>query len=450
LAKDALQHLAADAAGITLDLASCGQDSTIEQRMHEVQRLTGLSVWLRRHGPTLNTLAVMMPDLGEATQEYLLARAQGISGILEALAAAGTRPGGLPYKQLQLPVAGSTLPATVCGALSTCQQLKHLRLDYCCGGQAVRPACCLRGDLLKALQQMSHLTSLTVTVGGASLPPQAIGECLDAFYAALPSSLETMALSFSSYPPSILFYTQTSSLQHLKALRRVALPESTVVLASTGHSLATLTALTCLVAERVLLEHYTAPLAAPNLQEIWTDYAEPPGLAKLVSCKKLRSLACAVRLKDGRDGLAALMQLTQLTQLGLLVMEGAEQPAASAAAVPQAPAPAAPAEAEGQPPAEPGAPAAAGPAAAAGQGVQAPASDTLPTTVTNWGRAVSAFPGLRSLQVEPGMLPRVNLAALTGLTELVVRADWHKQAYPAGRLQQLLGGSGVQGPIHTM
>jgi hypothetical protein len=425
----AAQHFKPNAASITLEL-SCSSSSAKDQRLREGQRLASLSAWLRRYGPSLHKLEVQVPQFGLLMDEYMVGRAQGLCGILGALAAAGKRPGGLQLKQLHLPlVPGGARPVTVHAALRGCHQLRDLQLTYCCGSQEIRTYKDFLGGPFPVGRQHSQLTSLRVTVTGA-VPHQDMPSCerLDDFCTALPSSLEDLAVDFGALlvPYHRRYTISASSLRHLVALQRLKLPDSTYVTSSSPYeSLDTLTALTSLVFEKALLGGNLALLAAPNLQGIWTHYAQPSGLEALAPLTALRTLACAVRLDDGGDGPAALLQLTQLTRLGLLVMEGAEQEAAADMAV----------DADDW------------------------EDDDPATIIAMWGGAVSALPGLRSLTVEPGMLPLVDLAPLTALTELVVRADWHKQAYPPGRLHQLLGGVGagrgrlqvvkVQGALRT-
>jgi hypothetical protein len=416
-----VQHFKADAASITLELPG-SSSSPYKDRVREGERLSSLSAWLHRNGGSLSKLVIQVPEPLDLVAEYVSGRAQGLSAIISALAASGNSHQYMRLRQLQLPVTADTLPAIVQGALSACQGLRELQLDYSGGGQGAHPASDLQGIPLLALQQLSQLTSLRLTYGRFK---QETSMCFNVhlgyFCSQLPSSLEVLAVTLSSWPHPFKFNVAPNSLQHLVALRQLTLPDNTDTFsfATSGDTLVTLTALTSLVYDRALLEGNQALLAAPHLQEIWTHYTPPQGLEALAPLTALRSLVCAVRRADGVHA-AALLALTQLTRLGLLVMEGAQQTAAAANVLAQYLN-----------------------AGYHGYGVVESDDEEPATPVAMWGGAVSALPGLRSLTVEPGLLPRLDLAALTALTELVVRGDWHKHAYPPGRLQQLLGGVGA-------
>lgn len=431
----AAEFFTSDAASITLEL-SCDSSSPVEQKRREVQRLSSLSAWLRRYGPSLNKLAVTLPEDEDESEQYVLGRGQGVTGILEALAAAGKRLGALPLQQLHVPGVGGAPPATITSALSACPQLRQLQLGYTCGPEPIAPDKYLLGDLPAALQRLSHLTLLDFAIGGFKWDPSRRGcGCLDGFFEGLPRSLVNLKVKFihSSFP--FPFYmVKPNSLQHLVALKRLTLPEGVHVTSQEppDQSLAALTALTRLEYDRALVDYNKALLTPPNLVEIWTHYAEPQQLLALHPMAALRTLDLTVLLDDADDsGPAALAQLTQLTQLWLLVNEGAEHPdappaaAAGAAAGPDAAAPAAEVEGAGAPAAEE-------------EGAGAPAAAAA--VATAWGTAMSSLTGLQRLAVEPGMLPRMDFAALTALTKLVVRTDWFAEAYTQQRLEQLLGG----------
>jgi hypothetical protein len=191
--------------------------------------------------------------------------------------------------------------------------------------------------------------------------------------------------------PNPWFSIQTSSIQHLVALRQLALPVGMHVRASrTGKPLAALTALTLLEYNRAVTSGNYRLLALPNLVEIRTDYAELHFLPGLSSLTALRALECSVAQRDRHGGAVCLRRLTALTKLAVQFME--------------------------------------------------PASRLMPDKVAVWAQALSHLRDLGSLAVEPAMLEQLDINALASLTALEVTSGWHKSPYSNERLQQVLLG----------
>jgi hypothetical protein len=385
----AAQHFQLDGAGVALQL-SCSTSSTTEQKRREVERLVGLAMWLQRRGPRVNTLDVHIhPFRPQEQQHFVLGRGHGITGILEALAAAGKRPGGLRLQQLRLPALGCTPPSTICQALSSCQQLKALQLDYVCAAGTVDATSYLSGDLCTALQQLTQLTSLHLSVGKFKQKPGAVR--LHELFQALPSSTQDLGLDFiQERSCNIPFILDTNSMSRLTALRHLGLPGSVSIDSEDASGdLEPLTALTSLAFPGAVDNRGKPLLALPCLAQVSGHAAHLQCLQLLAVKPTLRHLACDLVPGPHDDTpafAAALKRLTQLTGLSLGTLA-----------------------------------------------VPAPARVAV-------GAVVASLTGLQSLTLQPVVLERVPMAALTALTHVAIdaRRSGLDKAYGPQRIKKLL------------
>jgi hypothetical protein len=424
---EAARRFREDGASIEIVLQSSTGDP-LNALEKEVERLHGLAEWLRQYGHLLNglTISFMEPVVVDAEHPFMQETAQVIPSILDSLAAAGKRPGGLRLQQLGLPVFGSTSIFTICRALSACHQLRRLYLGDSNSGQATRSYGAVLGMLPAALRQLTQLTGLVLE--GALFQYSGMGAAADlsSIVEALPESLVSLDVSaYDEERGALTAHLHTSSLQHLTALQELELPDHTRVSTSTGSSsgrgnssdsssssssssgiagaassgsggagssrsrdhnpLAQLTAVTYLVCGTAL-QRYGAPLLAlPNLVELRATDAEPALLETLVGRTALRCLGCTLSPLRHVSQAAALQQLTQLTELAAL-LGGVDQNLVLDL----------------------------------GQGVVAPMDPALLLMMSE-GRlaaAVSAMTGLRKLRLEPLLWEKVDLGVLTALTSI--------------------------------
>jgi hypothetical protein len=386
----ALQHFREEGAGISLKLA-CTADSTKMEMLQELGRLKALATWLQKQGHALTSFNIQhsIPP-----GRYLPGHGPGMSSILEALAAAGKQPGGLRLEQLQVPAVGPATPASLTRALSGCHQLRELQLDPDCGQGRMGVDGYLDRDLCIALWQCSQLTALRLYAGsdtGTSSPARLLND----LFMCLPRSLVVLDMGTRAR-----CFLNTICLEQLVALKQLTLPYKLLLIdSSLGRALTALTHLDC-----PAMAHGQQLLAAvPNLVELHTFQAPAERLTGLSTHTALRSLACVMEAAKSAAGCNALAQLTQLTALKLRLS-----------------------------------PALHGVAAA---------------HLVAWGAALSSMTGLRSLALQPYLLERVNLAALTSLTRLEVNlrgtgVSWYGKWYrskllsvlsPAhGRLQEVV------------
>jgi hypothetical protein len=397
----ATQHWQTDGAGVALQL-SCTSSSTTEQKRREVRRLAGLATWLRRHGPSVNNLDIHIHLQEE--QQAVLGRSNAITKILEALAAAGQQPGGLRLQQLRLPALGSTPPSTISDALDVCRQLKALHLDYSFAAVTTDLLPYLSGDICAALQCLTHLTSLHLNVASFELGYEPVH--LDKLFTHLPSSTQELVLDFIRNH-GCDFILHTSSMRHLTALQQLVLPDFLRISSSEREensveekeqedeqqgdaNLEPLTALTSLVFGSALLPKGSKLLALPSLVSLTAGFAKPPCLRQLASRTTLCNLTCTLTAYAAPARTGALGQVTQLTGLWLGVP--------------------------------------------AGKGVKEQAAQ-----VASAG-AVGSLTGLRSLALQPEVLERVPLAALTALTCVTIDVNCRGPQQVAGpeRIKQLV------------
>lgn len=337
-------------------------------KAQQVQRLQGLSAWLRKFGHTVTTLRVPMSDPS-------MEQRQASSGILDALAAAG-RPGiGMRLQQLQLVATGGKHPPAVCAAFSVCPQLRQLELDFSCGGSNATPTPGQLWELCAAVQQLTQLTSLTLSVHHVSNKIKAV----DDMFVDLPGSL--MELKLEKLHKGCLesgrleFEVCASSLGHLSALQRLALPRTLRITTSSHNPLAAFTALTHVRYPQALSRFGdTLLLAPPNLVEVLGGCAEHSNLSALATKTALRSLSCFLYGHYGEPPAPALAQLTQLTKLDVRFHWFP---------------------------------------------LQHPPEYRLAQVA-----ALSTLVGLRSLTVPLLAAPAINLAVLTALTHLTIKASY--------------------------
>jgi hypothetical protein len=268
--------------------------------------------------------------------------------------------------------------------------LKALKLDYAVG--SVEGTSYLSGDLCTALQRLTQLTSLQLNVGRFKYMPGTVK--LNTLFEHLPSSTAEFGIDIihgSSLRCPFLLHT--SSMCHLTALRHLALPGSLVIDSQEEHgNLGPLTALTSLVFPGAVDQPGRALLALPNLVKIKADTAHPECLQQLAAKTTLRHLECCLETRNvpTSTGAAALKRLTQLTALSLGLPSGT--------------------------------------VAVVG-----------PTRVAV-GAAVAALTGLQQLALQPEVLERMPIAALTALTQVVIDATrrGQEQAYGQKRIKKLV------------
>jgi hypothetical protein len=386
---------------------SCSPDSSTEDKLRELKRLEALTAWLQQQGHAVTSFSIQTSSNGgDKPDGYVSGRSFGVSNILEALAAAGSLPGGMRLRQLQVPAVGLATPTSLARALSGCHQLRDLQLDPDCGiGTIGGAGGYLDRGLCMALQHLTQLTALKLYAGDDdSTEPD-----LDGLLTSLPRSLEVLDMDFDCMCTGSL-----SSLQHLVALKELTLPAGCFGIwrsSSSSNPLHTLTSVTYLASFGALVFGERLMSALPNLVELWGAITMGSDLEWLPSKASLRSLVCSPFL--GRAGVETLAQLTQLTQLRLCL----DSPM---------------------------------PVGAAQQ-----------STLVAWGAALSSLTGLRSLALQPQLLEKLDIAAFTALTRLEVflKQDPNEEcSFPnlgpllgglapaCGRLQQvlLLGVPGAQ------
>jgi hypothetical protein len=333
------------------------------------------TLWLEQQGHAVTCLTIQ--SSGDATHwrpsRGVQGRGHGVQSILEALAAAGQRPGGMRLQQLQVPAFGLSTPSSLARALSGCRNLMSLHLDPDCGMGLEDFYSGVDRGLAGALQQLTQLTALRLSASGW----RHISPAINGLIQCLPESLEVLDMDFHC-----VCTVNSSSLQHLAALKQLTLPIGlTITDNSIGDPLRPLTALTHLSYWDNMEESSDGALTVlPTLVDLWSDPGDAGDLGMLfqehqqeqeLSSKiPLRSLACVMSLVHNGADADALAQLAQLTQLRLRL----------AALV---------AEVE---------------------------TDHLVT----WAATVACLTGLRSLALQPELLQQVDLAAFTALTRLEV------------------------------
>jgi hypothetical protein len=360
----ALKHFRHDGGSIALQL-SCTPHSPSGDKLRELERLEALYVWLQRQGQAVTSFSIQTSSFQDRASKYVSGRSFGVSSILEALAAAGQRPGGLRLQQLQVPAIGVATPRALTQVLSGCQHLRQLQLEPNCGIGDMGMCAYLDKGLCMALQQLTQLTGLKLYASGV-VDRRITGDSfpifpMDGLVQCLPSSLQVLHMDFCCSCS-----LSTSSLQHLVALKQLLLPIGMGLGSSPLHPLTSVT----------YLDHWAAVAhdrhvlsALPNLAELRSAWCFSDILQRLQSRTALRSLTCGLDPEDEEDA-AALAQLTQLTQLRLALLADEE--------------------------------------------------DEGPSQLAVWGAALSLMTGLRSLALQPEVLQHVDLAALTALTRMEV------------------------------
>jgi hypothetical protein len=316
----AAQHLQLNGASVALELV----DTPQRQRQRQEQRLASLEAWLRQYGHLATSMSITETYHGPHNAQNVVGRGEVVADILDAVAAAGSWSGSLRLSKLRVPVAGSVKPSAIVPALSGCHQLRELQLDANWSNNGVHYSEYLEGVLPAALQQQKHLTKLILHLG---VVKKRLGSAAtvsaDEFFASLPPCLEVLELdSKVAYErhPTCSFRLCISSLQHLVALRELAVPNRVLVeCRKEGAMLDALTALTHISCTRVLREQGAALLEAPNLASIKTGFVTGPCLHALAGRTALRSLSCCVD-EDGGDDAAVAVALAQLTMLTHLVV----------------------------------------------------------------------------------------------------------------------------------
>jgi hypothetical protein len=376
----------------------------------EVQRLHGLSKWVRQNGQRLNVFAVIMAHaMGEQGAALIQEAAQAMPLILDALADAGEQPEGLRLRELEMPVFGSTPIHSVTRALSGCHQLRRLRLLDSCNGRSQSSAEALR-ELPAGLQALTQLTYLRLH-GGLFWHNGTTEAVLDGIVESLPSSLVEIEVDDYDRPyTGRACHLSSRSLGHLRALQKLTLPNYICVTSSTDGSsdsidgatssssssssrraaagdcthLAQLKALTYLACGTALMQKGAPLLALPNLVELGAGPAEPEVLEKLSGKTALRSLGCFISPSHHVAQAIALEQLTQLRELGVIIHDVQEDLLHDAAA----------------------------------EGVGPVALEAI--AALRLGVALSTMTGLRQLRLESGLLERVIMHRLTALTSIWV------------------------------
>jgi hypothetical protein len=349
-----------------------------------MKRVEALDKWLRQQGHAVTTLSV---SHSSTPGFYVAGRSHGVSSILEALAAAGQRPGGLRLQQLRVPAIGLPTPACLARALSGCHQLQQLQLDPDCGLGRMGSHDYLDRNLCMALQQLSRLTELRL-YGGYDLGTSSLAQ-MDPLFMSLPSSLVVLDMDVRAKAS-----LSTSSLQHLGALQHLTLPfDVSLTDANPSQVLRQLTALTYLNCQEAINNGQQLLAAAPNLVELYAFWAPGERLRGLSTHTALRSLSCVLDAADSLAGPEALAQLTQLTALKVRPWPALDNVAVIHRAA--------------------------------------------------WGAALSGLTGLHSLALQPLLLDHVNLGALTALTRLEVNlkapgGSWYGAWYQ-DRLLPVLG-----------
>jgi hypothetical protein len=320
-AKEAVRFAPEDDLSIGLVL-SCDISSPKQQQEREVERLASLETWLLQYGHLMGAFDIHTHAENVNPNEHMLARSQAVPGILDALAAAGRRSGGLPLQQLRVPPLGNTLLPTITQALSGCRQLRCLQLDYSYGGEDIRASRSVLDRMATALQQLTQLTSLKLDAALDLYYPHRVHQNLGGLFQCLPSSLVVLEVGRC---PKQETYTasnweiSTDNLQHLVSLQQLCLPDNMLVTSSSeGNPLAQLTALTRLQYGCAMLARGEALLALPNLVELVAGWAQPRCLDTLASSKPtLRALTCCLDKAHVLNGAATVADLTQLTHLSL-------------------------------------------------------------------------------------------------------------------------------------
>jgi uncharacterized membrane protein YgcG len=386
-----------------------------------VERLQGLADWLRQQGHLVNEFTIQVEQADSpAAGSYVVEAVQVLPLVMDALAAAGKRPGGLRLQQLRVPALGTVPMFTILGTLSACRQLRQLHLGNSFSGKAARNV----GGALKVaphtlqklprdLQQLTALTSLSLGSGLVWYVSEQRQDLDLLRY--LPSSLVELYVG-GKYGMGLF----ASSMQHLTALQRLTLPALSPAWAnrssrhgssssssggggtggdggeggggggngssSSRQPLTALTALTYLRCRNALQRCGGSELLAlPNLVELRAaDMVEPAAFATLTSKPPLRALSCYLRPEGYAELAATLKQLTLLTQLKLEydrrlynIAEPEEE------------------EEEEQEP--------------------------HPSLILgSWGGALSCLKGLRSLAVDAALLFYTDATVLTALTHLAL------------------------------
>jgi hypothetical protein len=392
----AAQHLQLNGVSVGLQLVFTQQ----QQRQHQEQRLASLETWLRQHGHLATSLSIEASDYGPPHPEYVVARGEAVAEIMDALAAAGSWSSGLPLQLLVLPVMGSISPTAIAVALSACHQLRELQLDANWSTNEVHYSAYLEGALPAALQKLEHLTSLTLELGVLKEQLGSAATVLaDDLFACLPPRLEHMELIGKRACvrlPMWSFSLCISSLQHLVALKRLALPSrARIECRAEGATLAPLTALTHVKFSRLLRQDGAQLLELPKLACIEAGFASAPGLHVLAGRTALSTLVCHAPV-DGDDAAvaAALAQLTSLRELSVRVE---------------------------------------------------PDTMTAPDEAA-WAQVLAALTGLCYLGIEAVLLQQVDMAALTALTEIQVEVTWGDTYHGLYSIQRALRGLT---PAHT-
>jgi hypothetical protein len=416
-AAEAARHLELDGASIDLELNS-NPDSPDELRDRELQRLQSLADWLRQYGHLLCELRISVEGPPDDVKEnmHVLEVCQVMPIVVDALAAAGRRPGGLRLEGMCVPVLPGTPIFTICRALSGCHQLQALALDNSYSGQTTKTSWSALMALPAALQQLTQLTWLRLDGGIFHYHGEFPEKGVDGLFKALPSSLVILELG-SQYQgfEGATVNLCTSSLQHLVALEKLVLPHDTCItdsgITSSGGSssapksdpLAGLTALTYLKCYNALQDTGAPLLALPNLATLSAVPASAAHLDTLSRLSGLRVLDASLDVREYREQAEALEALTQLTALAALVQDpdgfSDEEWLDD------------------------------------GEEVE----DVMLEAAAGWGRALSSLPRLCMLYVEPVVLQEMTWAALTALTCLRIDCkdsqEWHDQE----QLDLLLG-----------
>jgi hypothetical protein len=299
------------------------------QQDKEAERLASLAAWLQRKGHLLTGLCLQLNRWQNRTPIN-----STIPAMVEALAAAGSQPGGLRLQRLSLPSLGCTPLSTVCSTLlPVCCQLKELVLGYASGGACLTHTT-TKQQLAAALRQLTQLTSLTLD--GCVLSHKLRGpkkERLDYLITRLPSSLQVLDLGGVRHR-RVRQLLSLGSLRRLAALQQLALPGDCDIItcpapsrgprgaaAAAACPLAALTALMRLQYTHALAVEVGEPghslLARPNLADLSAGYPSDTGMQLLLAKTTLRSLSFKGRLEQGHAHGPILAQLSRLTSLHL-------------------------------------------------------------------------------------------------------------------------------------